>query len=703
MRKVKGSLIYEIVAFIFTLIALLTLGILIPFARYRIHTIEKTLTFELQSRIDMLLSTISVGAEIYMPTGNAMELNLLAGKISDMPEVKFTTVTGFCVDDDIYQDFSNRSSSHSYLHVWTTNDESILQKIDTQEFIPCVSRLVPEQFIQFDELCHNLNEEVSLFLKENYSFAHSRIEDDDFVLGLNRTLDEFVDKKCISSPVFDDLHATYRDTSYLFYRPIVFYVPHSSDFVHGLVLVEVDTSSLISSVDKSLEQFMTIIIMVASLIFLVCAFGFFMIARYIVRPIRLLESFALQIATEKHKEKLSGERKNIRINRNDELGRLGNAMNQLKEELASDALAEKLMNDGKLVQKAFLPLSETKNGLEQKTTASYSDKNIITFGYYEGASSVSGDYFDYKKLDERWYAFIKSDASGHGTAAGLIMTVVATLFNAFFDGWSAHDDDKNITNLVYQINDFLESLPLHGKFATIILILYDSKTGRAYMCNAGDNIMHIYSAKKSCMQTLFLKESPAAGPFSSSLVDIGGGFVQEEVSLENGDILFLYTDGIEESMRLVRDAKYKIVHTIEDGRVVERTESFGSERIGQVIEAVFSRSQFVLKKQENPNEGENLVFDFSNCKGSCRDAIIALVSIEKVFRMYKPSSVSDSDRIYVDKKIDLFLKNHFNLYETYCSPVSSKENDAESEYIIYRNVLEDEQRDDLTIFAMKRP
>ncbi|MBD5414101.1 MAG: SpoIIE family protein phosphatase [Treponema sp.] len=701
MRKVKGSLIYEIVACIFTLIALFTLGILIPFARYRIHSIEKTLTFELQSRIDMLLSTISVGAEMYMPTGNTMELSLLANKISNMPEVQFTTVTGFCIDDDFYQDFSNRSSARSYLHVWTTNDESILQKIDTQELIPGVSCLVSEQFIQFDELCRSVNEDVSLFLKEQYSFAHSKIEDDDVVLKLNRALDEFVDKQCIPSLAFNDLHAI--NTSYLFYRPIVFYVPHSSDFVHGLVLVGVDISSLISSVDESLEQFMTVIIIVASLIFLVCAFGFFMIARYIVRPIRLLESFALHIATEKHKETLSGERKNIKINRNDELGRLGDAMNQLKEELASDALAEKLMNDGKIVQKAFLPLNETKNGLEQKTTASYSDKNIITFGYYEGASGVSGDYFDYKKLNERWYAFIKSDASGHGTAAGLIMTVVATLFNAFFDGWSAHGGGKNITRLVYQINDFLESLPLHGKFATIILILYDSKSGKAYMCNAGDNIMHIYRAKKSCMQTLFLKESPAAGPFSSSLVNRSGGFVQEEVTLDHGDILFLYTDGIEESMRLVRDAKYKVVHTVEDCRVVERTESFGSERIGQVIEAVFSRSKFVLKKEENPAGDENLVFDFSNCEGSCCDAIIALVSIEKVFRMYKPASASDSDRIYVDKKIDLFLKNHFNLYETYCSPVSSQENDTESEYTIYRTVLEDDQRDDLTIFALKRP
>ena len=703
VRKIKGSLIYEIAAFTFTLIILLTLGILIPFAHYRIRTTENTLAFELQSRIDMLLSSISAGAKIYMPTDNAMELSLLTEQISDMPEVEFVTVTGPLSDTDSNRALLKGKPSKSYLHVWATNDKAILHEINTQKCIPCVSRLVSERFVQFDAVCHRLNEEISLFFTENDFPMDLHLADSDFVAHLNGSLDEFAEKNCGSIPVFDATHITRDATSYLFYRPIVFYVPNSTDFVHGFVFVGIDTTSLLSSVDKSLEQFMTVIIIVTSLILLICAFGSIMLAQYVVKPIKALESFALHIASEKHKEKLSGERKNIKINRNDELGRLGNAMNQLKEELASDALAARLMNDGKAVQRAFLPLDETNDGLAQKTTASYSDKKIHTFGYYEGAGDISGDYFDYRKLDERWYAFIKSDVSGHGTPAGLIMTVVATLFNKFFKDWAVQDVHENITALVYQINDFLESLSLHGKFATIILILYDSESGKAYMCNAGDNIVHIYSEKKSCMETLSLKASPAVGPFASSLVNINGGFVQEEASLENGDVLFLYTDGIEESTRLVRDSKYKVIYTVENGRDVERTEVFGGARIEQVIEAVFSRAKFVLQKQSNPDATENLVFDFSDCKGTCDEAIIALVSIEKVFRMYKPPFVSDSDKVYVDKKIDAFLKNHFNLYGKYCSSVFSQEDGVESEYVVYSNVFEDEQRDDLTIFAIHRP
>ena len=56
------------------------------------------------------------------------------------------------------------------------------------------------------------------------------------------------------------------------------------------------------------------------------------------------------------------------------------------------------------------------------------------FGYYEGAKGVSGDYFDFKRLDDTHYAMIKCDVSGKGVAAALIMVEVATLFINLLQG-----------------------------------------------------------------------------------------------------------------------------------------------------------------------------------------------------------------------------------------------------------------------------
>ena len=58
----------------------------------------------------------------------------------------------------------------------------------------------------------------------------------------------------------------------------------------------------------------------------------------------------------------------------------------------------KMALDGKAVQQTFLPLLINKNG-GKETTAELKEQFVHFYGYYEGADAVSGDYFDYKKLD----------------------------------------------------------------------------------------------------------------------------------------------------------------------------------------------------------------------------------------------------------------------------------------------------------------
>ena len=174
------------------------------------------------------------------------------------------------------------------------------------------------------------------------------------------------------------------------------------------------------------------------------------------------------------------------------------------------------------------------------------------------ALPISGDYFDYKKLDNEWYGIIKCDASGHGIPAAIIMTVVATIFRRYFQNWSFKKNGTQLNVLVEQINDFIEGLGLKGKFATLIICLLNTKTGELYMCNAGDNLVHIYEAATQKMKVLTLASAPTAGVFTSDLVAMRGGFAVEKTILHHGDILFLYTDGIEESTRRIRELDYSV-------------------------------------------------------------------------------------------------------------------------------------------------
>ena len=139
----------------------------------------------------------------------------------------------------------------------------------------------------------------------------------------------------------------------------------------------------------------------------------------------------------------------------------------------------------------------------------------------------------------------------------------------------------------------------------------------------------------------------------------------------------------------------KVREQLEDAK-----EEFGPERIKQVIEAVYNKRKFTLTKLDNPAAGEVLDFDFTKCEGTVSESILALASMEKVFRLYKSDKVTQTDYIRIDKKIDEFLSKYFNMYEYYAA--HKAENADGPNYVDYDQMLEDEQSDDLTLLAIKR-
>ena len=82
---------------------------------------------------------------------------------------------------------------------------------------------------------------------------------------------------------------------------------------------------------------------------------------------------------------------------------------------------------------------------------------------------------------------------------------------------------------------------------------------------------------------------------------------------------------------------------------------------------------------------------------------MALVSIEKVFRMYKSPEANAYDHAVVDKKVDAFLKKHFVQYSVYCAQRAEHfQSSLRDEYMFYTHIKEDEQFDDLTLVGIKK-
>ena len=249
-----------------------------------------------------------------------------------------------------------------------------------------------------------------------------------------------------------------------------------------------------------------------------------------------------------------------------------------------------------------------------------------------------------------------------------------------------------------------------GRFAAFSLCIINMRVGDAYFCNAGDNIVHIYDKQARRLKSYTLRSGSAAGAFSSEMINLNGGYPVEKIHLNCGDILFLYTDGIEESKRKLRiplskpkdgaDAILSEDNGDNNHLIGTDSETLGKDRVEAIIEAVFARKKFTLKKRQSDHIYEQMDFDFSSCNGTIEDAVLALISVEKVFRMYKDSSAQSFDCVQVDKKIDAFLSKCFLQYDIYC--YDKEPHPIYDEYFYYKQIKEDIQYDDLTILGIAR-
>ena len=130
------------------------------------------------------------------------------------------------------------------------------------------------------------------------------------------------------------------------------------------------------------------------------------------------------------------------------------------------------------------------------------------------------------------------------------------------------------------------------------------------------------------------------------------------------------------------------------------SETLGQDRVEAIIESVLARKKFTLKKRQSDLIYEQMDFDFSSCNGTIEEAVMALISVEKVFRMYKDSSAQSFDCVQVDRKIDAFLSKYFLQYNIYCS--EKEPHPVYDEYFCYKQIKEDIQYDDLTILGIAR-
>jgi hypothetical protein len=551
---------------------------------------------------------------------------------------------------------------------------------------------------------------------------------------------------------------------FIFYKPLLYRISdQDTSFFRGTVRVAVSVDDIRESLAR-VQRRIIIITILASLAALAMGIGVAMfISSLMLRPINALVKGVSTIRDQP--DMLQHEDFSVDLDTGDELASLADTINSMVRGLVQAALEQKELVAGQEIQKTFLPLE--KDEATGKKLSTGGDRNAFfrLFGYYEGADAVSGDYFDFRKLDEDHYVMIKLDIAGHGVTASLIMVQVAALYVDYFrrvrdKAAETGKLDYDLRGFTFGINDLINEVGFRGRFAAFNLSVINVRTAEYEMINAGDNLVNIFRGDTRKVEQIKLPGGPAAGQIDSFMImnnpQDPDMYKVVRGRLNRGDILFLYTDGIEEAHHILRNKEYDVItyrdfdrdiigkdqqfidptyetvpeRSSEEGEIVETptledkidaalnenlrvragkskykqinagqdNEEFDTTRINHIIEAAMNRTGYVLERRCDVTIGKPLHFDFSTLEGTCEDTILALASVEKVFRIIPDTSGGTTTRVRVDKKITAFLKEHFAEYdEFYSHPV-----DEDEGYVYFSHLREDPQDDDLTLWAYER-
>jgi len=390
------------------------------------------------------------------------------------------------------------------------------------------------------------------------------IREEVFTKETESLIEKYKKNPVSSLNIMPDYDPTKLSKKYIFIKPVL---NKDTKALEAVIVLGYSFEKIIKLIRDETWYLIRLAFIVTLIAIFISVIGAVFLAATTIRPIRIMSKHVNVISTTEDYENLLGtENEKITVKSSDEIGILASSINDMTAKLIEKAKADKQMMLGKEIQKKFI------------TMAPYEDNYINIYGFYEGAKGVSGDYFDYKKLDDNHYAFIICDVAGKAVPAALIMVQISTIFHSFCTNFNPKKDKIETVSIVNSINDTVAERGFSGRFAAILVLIVNIKTGKVLMTNAGYTQVLVYRDNKKKAEWIKLNDAGAAGVFPSYMLP--NPYVQEGTMLNKGDIIYLFTDGIEESRngRMIKNEKGE-----------EHPEEFGIDRIKNIIDKSHGR------------------------------------------------------------------------------------------------------------------
>lgn len=257
----------------------------------------------------------------------------------------------------------------------------------------------------------------------------------------------------------------------------------------------------------------------------------FMLSKFIVGPLLKLANGVKDIGKGNFEKK-------VYIDSKDEVGQLANEFNKMAGNLKDyvkkleKTTVEKVklnseLNVAKTIQEDMLPCIFPKFS---------NQKAYDVFATMKPAKAVGGDFYDFFLVDKDHLALVIADVSGKSISAALFMVITKTLIKNYACLGFSPEKVFDIVNKRLCENNKAEM------FVTSFIAIVNLKTGEVDYCNAGHNKPLIYSNKNQKFEWLNTKHG-----FVLAGIDTVK-YKKENLILNSGDALYLYTDGVTEAV-----------------------------------------------------------------------------------------------------------------------------------------------------------
>jgi serine phosphatase RsbU (regulator of sigma subunit) len=204
---------------------------------------------------------------------------------------------------------------------------------------------------------------------------------------------------------------------------------------------------------------------------------------------------------------------------------------QLAEEVAEKETMKQTLLKARAIQRSMLPQTE----LEL-------EKFEIT-GWSESADETGGDYYDWYDLGAGRFMVGLGDVTGHGIDAAMIVSMAKSCL------YNQAESDPDVAKVMAALNRTINEIAKYTersnrKLMSFIYSWFDSETMTCHMASAGHWFPYHYRARTEELTSF--PEFKGAFPLGQRPPD---KFKCEsyQISLEPGDILLYYTDGLQEA------------------------------------------------------------------------------------------------------------------------------------------------------------